>query len=346
MLNEIAFERFLSLFYKKGYNMSELHKNIPFFLQMINSDIESYLIKKLATNQDISYFDEISTAYKHPLNAGGKRVRPLLTLICAGAFSGETGIETARNSALAVEKIHTYSLVHDDLPCMDNDDLRRGLPTTHKIYGEAKGLLIGDALLTESFKIIAQTSLNRPKYLSFLINELSEGSGVRGMILGQWLDISYTNRNEVTWEQMEIVHRNKTGKLLGTALSLGFLCGADHFKNEIPETKLFKLNNIIKEAGELIGLSFQIIDDILDATKSSEQLGKTSGKDEAQNKLTAVKLLGFDKAEKLAASYTDRAKLLLQSLFENTHIINNNINSIYYQKMLLSQIELLLDRSK
>ena len=328
--------------------MAKLTNEIELLLNLIQSDIESYVIQIEAEKSCLQYFNEITNAYHYPLKAGGKRIRPLLVLLTSAAFGGKSAIEVARNSALAIENIHTYSLVHDDLPCMDNDDLRRGLPTTHKVFGEAKGLLVGDALLTESFKIITKTPFktkDSARYLSYLVEELSEGSGIRGMILGQWLDISLTGSSTVSWEQMEIVHRNKTGKLLGTALSLGFLCGISNYSNEIPEVELFELNKSIKEAGELIGLSFQIIDDILDATKSSKELGKTSGKDEIQNKHTAVKLLGFDKAEKLAANYTKKANILLKSLFENSYIINNNSNSIEYQKMLMTQIEILLSRA-
>lgn len=327
--------------------MLEPHKDLHFLLKTITSDLESSFVPNESDTPNKYYFDEISNAYHYPLKAGGKRIRPLLTLLSAGAFGGAQAIESARKAASAIEKIHTYSLVHDDLPCMDDDDLRRGVPTTHKVYGEAKALLVGDALLTESFKIIAQTQFqkqNRSHYISYLVEELSEGAGVRGMILGQWLDISLTGADNVTWEQMEIVHRNKTGKLLGTCLSLGFLCATASYPDEIPHSELLKLNQNIKEAGELIGLSFQIIDDILDATKSSKELGKTPGKDEAQNKFTAVKLLGIEQAEKLAAVHTKRAKYLLQSLFENTHIIANNPNSIDFQKMLLLQIEYLLAR--
>jgi geranylgeranyl pyrophosphate synthase len=326
--------------------MSYSQLNQESLLKLISSDIEAYSLQSESQNPCSKFFDEISKAYMYPLKAGGKRIRPLLTLLCAGALGGLDAIEIARKSALAIEKIHTYSLVHDDLPCMDNDDLRRGLPTTHKIYGEAKALLIGDGLLTQAFSLLAATKFSNfnNNYMSYLVEDLSEGAGAHGMIWGQWLDISLTGTSQVTWEQMEIVHKNKTGKLIGASLSLGLICGISNLKSTIHETDIMELRKNIKEIGILIGLSFQIIDDILDATKSDFELGKTAGKDEIQQKFTAIKLLGIEKAEKLSIAYTEKAISLLKAIFLNPSFKSLDKDALHFQKMLTSQIELLLSR--
>lgn len=328
--------------------MLDSQYDLKFLLKLISSDIASYSLQKESKNIFDEVFSEISAAYTYPLKAGGKRVRPLFTLLCAGAFGGLNAIELARKSALAIEKVHTYSLVHDDLPCMDNDDLRRGLPTTHKIYGEAKALLVGDGLLTQAFSLLATTKFdhsNSNRYISYLVEDLSEGAGTQGMIWGQWLDITLTGASQVTWEQMEQVHKNKTGKLIGASLSLGFICGISTLNNDdIQENNLIELRKSMKEVGILIGLSFQIIDDILDATKSDLDLGKTAGKDEIQQKFTAIKLLGIEKAEQLSITYTEKAILLLKTIFSNPSFKNLNNEALHFQKILISQIELLLSR--
>lgn len=261
------------------------------------------------------YENEILKAHKHPILAGGKRIRPLLTLLTAGSFGGEEAITTAISSALAIELIHTYTLVHDDLPCMDNDDLRRGLPTTHKIFGEAKALLVGDGLLAQAFFKASQTIW--PKNENFtkeIIEILAQASCPRGVIWGQWLDLSLTGQEETTWEQMEIVHKFKTGVILGASLELGFICGISHLEIPLKQNRIVQLREKIKSAGILIGLAFQIIDDILDTTKTSEELGKTAGKDENQNKFTAVRLLGMEKAKELSLQYTNQAKGILKEI--------------------------------
>ncbi|BBH53610.1 polyprenyl synthetase family protein [Fluviispira sanaruensis] len=317
--------------------------HIESLLNEFNLILENYRLE-LETNpasNDIS--SEISEAYMYPLQAGGKRIRPLLVLLTAGAFGGKEGLKTAFKAALAVEKIHTYSLVHDDLPCMDNDDLRRGKPTTHKVYGDAKALLVGDALLTQAFAVLAETQyvhLQNQHYTTFLIQALAKGAGAEGMVWGQWLDISLTGNKKVIWEQMEIVHRNKTGKMLGTCLELGFICGLSAQKLEINPTQFLEMRSLIREAGIRIGLAFQIIDDILDMTKSSAELGKTAGKDEAQDKMTAPHLLGMDDAVSLSASQTESALCMLEKVFEN---FSNDF--LDYKTLLIEQIKLLLQRT-
>lgn len=332
---------------KKGNKMSNSQLNPEFLLELISSDIMAYGLQNEPQSPYSKLFNEISDAYAYPLRAGGKRIRPLFTLLCAGSIGGLNAIEIARKPALAIEKIHTYSLVHDDLPCMDNDDLRRGLPTTHKVYGEAKALLIGDALLTQAFSLLASTKTkdsNQNNYLSYLVEDLAEGAGGNGMIWGQWLDVSMTGATQVTWEQVEIIHKNKTGKLMGASLALGLICGISALERSVPESKIDELRKKIKEVGILIGLSFQIIDDILDVTKSDLELGKTAGKDEIQQKFTAVNLLGIEKAEKLSTTYTQEAISLLKAIFLDPAFKNGDQETLHFQKTLISQIKLLLSR--
>lgn len=279
-------------------------------LSMIDQDISDFSIQhdnSICSTQS----QEIKNAIKYPLEAGGKRIRPLLVLLMAGALGGEKSVQIARKSALAIELIHTYSLVHDDLPCMDNDDYRRGKPTVHKVYGEAKGLLVGDALLTQAFLIISKTDWKDETDLtSHLVHTLAESSGASGMIWGQWLDMTFTGQQNITWEQLETVHQNKTGKLLGASLELGVL-SASCCENEVRKQA--------KQAGILLGLAFQIMDDILDVTKSSTDLGKTAQKDVDQNKVTAVTLLGMETAKKYVARFTEQSLSLLTKILPESN---------------------------
>ena len=288
---------------------------------------------------------EINEAHHYPLLAGGKRIRPLFTLLTAGALGGEKALTTAHNAALAIEMIHTYTLVHDDLPCMDNDDLRRGQPTTHKVYGEAKALLVGDGLLAQAFFILSQTNWQeKPNFIKELLEVLSKAAAPCGVIWGQWLDLSLTGKNSTTWELMEFVHTHKTGVLIAASLELGFICGIsqeNHDKSiSIIENNREKINKI----GLLIGLSFQINDDILDATKTTKELGKTAGKDENQNKYTAIRLLGKEKAQDLSHKYTNFAIELLKEIFIEFNDAKNSNEINVYQNLLIQQIQSLLMR--
>ncbi|WGL60306.1 polyprenyl synthetase family protein [Pigmentibacter sp. JX0631] len=321
--------------------MANSLQHIENIIKIIEDDIlatNSTVVKENICHQE---FSEIAAAIQYPLTAGGKRIRPLLTLLCAGTFGGEKAIQNARNAALALEMIHTYSLVHDDLPCMDNDDLRRGKPTTHKIYGEAKGLLVGDALLTEAFFRLAQTECKVSEYLQSLVQELSYCSGIQGMIAGQWLDISFTGKQDLSWEQIELIHKNKTGRLLGCAFVLGYICGLNVLE-KVDNQENLKINkDKLRQAGEFVGIAFQIIDDILDITASSQSLGKTAGKDQEQCKATSVAILGLEKAQILATEFTSRAYTLLEGVFEK--LPTNSENEIY-KNLLFQQLEQLLVR--
>jgi geranylgeranyl pyrophosphate synthase len=194
---------------------------------------------------------------------------------------------------------------------MDNDDYRRGKPTVHKVYGEAKGLLVGDALLTQAFLVISQTDWKGEADLtSHLVQTLAESSGASGMIWGQWLDMTFAGQQNITWEQLETVHQNKTGKLLGASLELGVLC-ASCCDDEIRKQA--------RRAGILLGLAFQIMDDILDVTKSSADLGKTAKKDVDQNKVTAVSLLGMETAKRYVVRFTEQTISLLKKILPESN---------------------------
>ena len=243
----------------------------------------------------------IHEAMRYSLFAGGKRLRPVLTLAAAEACGG--GAENALPSACAVELMHTYSLVHDDLPCMDDDDLRRGRPTCHKVYGDGMAVLTGDALLTEAFVILSETTAT-PRYpLAAFIAELAITGGSTKLIGGQVLDLEGEGK-VLKKPDLVRIHEAKTAALLTTSLRLGAMSA-----NAAP-AKLEALT----EFGYNLGLAFQVIDDILDVTQTTEKLGKTAGKDEAVNKATYPAILGLERARKEAAKLTSKAMSALQPL--------------------------------
>lgn len=261
------------------------------------------------------FLQEMLAAMRYPLEAGGKRVRPALCLLLAQAIGSTAARENALKAAKALELVHTYSLVHDDLPCMDNDDMRRGKPTSHKVYGEAKALLVGDGLLTEAFCIIAGLqTLNQPHLASTSVQILARAAGYQGMIAGQWLDLSMQGGAKIDYETLATMHLLKTGCLLGASFELGTLCGLN--EREVSTQSAAQLRELARLAGLEIGLAFQIVDDLLDASQSAKDLGKTPGKDALVGKQTALSLLGKEKAEIEAARLTEDARLKLQQLFE------------------------------
>ncbi len=235
-------------------------------------------------------------AMRYSLMAGGKRVRPRLVLEFARLI-GEKD-EEVLPLACAVEMIHTYSLIHDDLPCMDDDDTRRGKPSNHKVFGEAVALLAGDALLTLAFKTVfsglnSKNACRRAKCAELL----AEFAGATGMIGGQIIDLESEGKAPER-ERLEIMDKKKTGCLIKAACLLGCV-GAGIFDEE-------KLN-AAESYGESIGLAFQIVDDILDVTSTTQQLGKPVGSDLQQDKATYVSLLGVDECKRLADELTDKA---------------------------------------
>ena len=218
---------------------------------------------------------------------GGKRVRPLL-VFAAGELFDADAVNMAR-AAAAVEMIHAYSLVHDDMPCMDDDDLRRGKPTVHKQFDEATALLVGDALQAQAFDVLANSPLEATRKVTML-STLAQAAGSRGMCGGQAIDLAAVGET-LTLAELEQMHKLKTGALLQAAVMLGALAG---------KTLLAAEAAALHAYADAIGLAFQVIDDILDATADSATLGKTAGKDAADNKPTYVSLLGLDASLSLA----------------------------------------------
>lgn len=241
----------------------------------------------------------IHKAMRYSIFAGGKRLRPILCLAAAEACGGE--LEQALAPACAVEVMHTYSLVHDDLPCMDDDDLRRGRPTSHKVFGEGMAVLTGDALLTEVFSIIARTPASKRYGVKEYVEEIAHTGGSRQLIGGQVLDLEGEGK-KLQKKDLVKIHEAKTAALLTASVRLGAMTA-----NATPR-KLEALT----EFGYNLGLAFQVIDDILDVTQTTEQLGKTAGKDEAVDKSTYPAVLGLEKSRKEAARLTKKALTALE----------------------------------
>lgn len=230
----------------------------------------------------------IHRAMRYSLFAGGKRIRPILCLEAARAVSGQVdGVLTA---ACSLELIHTYSLIHDDLPALDNDDFRRGKPTCHKVFGEAMAILAGDALLTLAFQVLSAMNRHHVDRQVRMIAELAAAAGtVGGMIGGQVADLEGEGKPATT-ELLESIHRAKTGALLRASVRMGAIyAGADAHQ-------ILRLSSY----GEHCGLAFQIVDDILDVVQSSEALGKTAGKDAQQHKITFPAVYGLEESRRMA----------------------------------------------
>lgn len=256
------------------------------WIKSIQNSVETVAQKELPVSGTGSQLEE---AMRYSVLGGGKRVRPLLV------FASGTLTEAKKRDldlvSLAVECVHCYSLVHDDLPCMDNDVLRHGKPTTHAQFGEAMAMLAGDALQPEAFKLILKTGV-KAEQKNKLIEILARASSVDGMCGGQAIDLSVVGQ-KMTMTELEKMHRMKTGALLLGSVLMGAWTG----KIELISNGLLKS---LTAYGRAIGLAFQIVDDILDVTADSKTLGKTAGKDALEDKPTYVSLLGLDKAKELA----------------------------------------------
>ncbi len=232
----------------------------------------------------------------YSLMAGGKRVRPTLVLEFCRLFGGDTAV--AVPFAAAVEMIHTFSLIHDDLPCMDNDDLRRGRPTNHKVYGEAIALLAGDALALDAFAVVAGHEAVSSEARAKATVLLSHAAGSAGMCRGQTIDM-YGESHALTEDELLTLHRNKTGALIRVAAQLGTLAAG--YASDTPEAKA------AVTYAEAIGLCFQVVDDILDATATAEQLGKSVGGDAAHHKNTFLSFHSIEEAKAYAHRLTEEA---------------------------------------
>ena len=271
-------------------------------------DIDAYLRDRtLAINRALNRFLPLSRtkpatlhrAMRYSLFAGGKRIRPALCLAAAEACGGRD--DAAMPLACAVECIHTYSLIHDDLPAMDDDDYRRGKLTNHKVFGEGVAILAGDALLTQAFEVATQCP-GWPRYSHrILIQELTRAAGSLQLIAGQVADLEGEGRT-VSAHELKYIHERKTSALLGCAVRLGGMSA---------NCSLAQLN-ALTHFGYNVGLAFQVIDDILDVTQTTEQLGKTAGKDTAAQKATYPAILGLDRSKQIARRLTNRAYAALR----------------------------------
>lgn len=241
----------------------------------------------------------IHRAMRYSLFAGGKRMRPVLTLAAAEACGGK--IDAALPAACAVECVHTYSLIHDDLPCMDDDDMRRGRPTSHKVFGEGVAVLAGDALLTQAFEILAQAQPTKRHSMAVLIRELADAAGSLKLIAGQVADLEGEGK-KATRAQLRFIHERKTAAMIETSLRLGAMSA-----NATPAQL-----DALTAFGRNLGLAFQVIDDILDVTQTSEKLGKSAGKDIAAEKTTYPSVIGLEASKREAKKLTNAALAALK----------------------------------
>jgi len=266
-------------------------------------DLKSYLVsrQKLIDHALNRYLPKekvkpatIHKAMRYSLFAGGKRLRPILCLAAAETCGGK--IDNALPLACALECIHTYSLVHDDLPSMDNDDFRRGRPTCHKVFGDGIAVLAGDALLTIAFEIVSRAKPT-PRYdLSILLREIAVAAGSRKLIAGQVADLQAEGK-KATAVQVRYIHESKTAAILAASVGLGAMSA-----NANP-----KQLGAITRFGRALGLAFQVVDDILDVTQTSEKLGKSAGKDVAANKATYPAVFGLERSRSEAKKLTRQA---------------------------------------
>lgn len=271
--------------------------------QEIDRALDSYL-PKAATKPAT-----IHRAMRYSLFAGGKRLRPILCLAVAEACGGK--IDKAMPLACALECIHTYSLVHDDLPSMDNDDFRRGRATCHKVFGDGVAVLAGDALLTIAFEILSHTKPASRYGLSILLREIAIAGGSQRLIAGQVADLEAEGK-KTTREQLRYIHKNKTAAILTATVRLGAMSA------NATEKRLMAITRF----GRALGLAFQIIDDILDVTQTSEKLGKSAGKDVAAEKATYPAVIGLEQSRAEARRLTRQAHNALSVFGQEAEVLH------------------------
>ncbi len=275
--------------------------NTHTFFTDCRKQIDDKLTQLVSASTDLPYSALFSSA-RYSLSSPGKRLRPILVLATAASYG--VPIDRALIPACAIEMVHTYSLIHDDLPCMDDDDLRRGQPTLHKMVPEWHALLTGDYLLTYAFEIITDAPLLSSDQKVALIRSLSSRAGAHGMIGGQMIDLLCVGQN-VDWEILQKMHLGKTAGLITSALEFGGIIA------EAPSTDLESL----RKTGLAIGIAFQLIDDILDYTSTVQELGKPIGSDRQKAKATAVPLLGINPTK-------EKAALLLQAADDSLNALS------------------------
>ena len=272
------------------------------YQQMVERKLEEYFSLAQPSKR-------LTEAMKYSLLLGGKRIRPVMTLAACEMFHQPSS--NALPAACALEMIHTYSLIHDDLPAMDDDDLRRGKPTNHKVYGEATAILAGDGLLTESFVCLSDPQWRLSDHQKIrIISTVALAAGAAGMVAGQALDLEFEGK-ECNETELENIHRNKTGRLLQASIVVGGYAAQaspEHIK-------------VLESIGEKIGLAFQIADDVLDLTQTTEHLGKNAKSDLKKNKSTYPSLIGLEKSKEKAESLLKESHQLLSTFGESSKFL-------------------------
>jgi geranylgeranyl diphosphate synthase type II len=267
--------------------------------------VDSKLMMAMPSETELPF--SLHKSMRYSTFAGGKRLRPILLLAACEAVGGE--INTALPAACAMEMIHTYSLIHDDLPAMDNDDFRRGNPTNHKVFGDAIAVLAGDALLTQAFILLSSpffaSNVPNDRILA-VIHEIASAAGSRGMVGGQVVDMESEGKKDLDLPTVQYIHTHKTGALIKASVKSGALLGGADDR---------QLSSITR-FGEVIGLAFQIADDILDIEGTTEELGKNAGSDQARGKATYPSVIGIEESRKRAAELLDMAIDSLDSFGE------------------------------
>lgn len=288
------------------------------YKKIIEESLEKYFDERLE-NKEYSLFKDVIESMKYTTCLGGKRLRAVFCLEACRIFSGD--YKAAIPTACAIEMLHAQSLIHDDLPCMDNDDLRRGKPSNHKVYGEAIATLAGDALISFGPQIIIEKT---PKTISTekiveILREYSIAAGAFGIVGGQTADIEAENKEEkIPVEHLNFIHRYKTGALFKFSLASGAILGGANKKQV----------EAIKNFGEKFGLAFQIKDDILDVTSTSDIMGKTLGKDENANKSTYVTIFGLDKAQEKLKDIISECYDILEKDSMKTAVLEKIVSSL------------------
>ncbi|MDO4536254.1 MAG: polyprenyl synthetase family protein [Clostridium perfringens] len=268
---------------------------------LVDESLNDYFLKKEKTYSSI-----LHEAMSYSLNTGGKRVRAILFLLAYSIYKKD--YKKVLDIALGIEMIHTYSLIHDDLPCMDNDDLRRGKPTNHKVYGDAIATLAGDALLNEAMNIFFDFSLKNGVDSLKACKVISKASGSDGMIAGQIVDIINEGNKELSLDELNYMHTKKTGELIRASIVAGAILGGASEKDI----------DVLSNYGYKLGLAFQIKDDILDVTSSTEILGKDAKSDIENNKVNYISLFGVEKCKEICKGLTDECLEHLESIEGDT----------------------------
>jgi len=276
-------------------------KDFQVYLKEKTDFFETELKKEL---EELSYPETIAKGMEYAILNGGKRLRPFLLFATLELLNED--INKGVKSAIALEMIHSYSLVHDDLPALDNDDYRRGKLTTHKVFGEAEGILIGDSLLTYAFYVLSQKNLEllSSKQIVKIISKTSEYAGINGMIGGQMIDIESENK-KIDLETLKYIHSHKTGKLI--KLPIEIACVIANLEKDKRE--------VLEEYADLIGIAFQVKDDILDIEGTFEDLGKPVGSDVDLHKATYPSILGMEESKKILNNTVEKAKEIIKTKF-------------------------------